>query len=241
MIWDYGGNGLDLAICCMYNYCRVTSLACNIKDGTVIKAERLRKRKSAKELTLTELGVDLKKRELKYAIEKMPSFYHFMCYMYFCGAAISGPWYEFQDFENMIDLKEDFANVPSTLKPALRRYLDAWLCVIVGTLFDHFFDHNFMLTESFAELPIYKKVLYSWGSLKNMMYLRYMVGWCLMEVGPIASGLSFSGYDENGEPKWDRVKSCNIWRLETSYKVKDFLANWNISAHNWLKYYVYLR
>jgi lysophospholipid acyltransferase len=23
--------------------------------------------------------------------------------------------------------------------------------------------------------------------------------------------------------------------------VKDFLANWNISAHNWLKYYVYLR
>lgn len=31
-----------------------------------------------------------------------------------------------------------------------------------------------------------------------MMYKTYMVGWCLMEVGPIASGLSFNGYDDKG-------------------------------------------
>lgn len=62
-----------------------------------------------------------------------------------------------------------------------------------------------------------------------------------MEVGPIASGLSFNGYDKEGNPRFDKVKSCNIYNLETSYKVKDFLANWNISAHHWLKYYVYLR
>jgi lysophospholipid acyltransferase len=29
--------------------------------------------------------------------------------------------------------------------------------------------------------------------------------------------------------------------LLTSNKVKDFLASWNISVHEWLKYYVYLR
>jgi lysophospholipid acyltransferase len=32
-----------------------------------------------------------------------------------------------------------------------------------------------------------------------------------------------------------------VWNLETSVKVKDFLANWNISVHEWLKYYVFLR
>ena len=34
-----------------------------------------------------------------------------------------------------------------------------------------------------------------------MMYVKYMIGWCLMEVGPIASGLGFNGYDEKGQAK----------------------------------------
>jgi hypothetical protein len=43
--------------------------------------------------------VDLKSREKVFAIEEgIPSFFDFWCYMYFCGAAISGPWYEFKDF-----------------------------------------------------------------------------------------------------------------------------------------------
>ncbi len=33
----------------------------------------------------------------------------------------------------------------------------------------------------------------------------------------------------------------DIYKLEMSMRVKDFLANWNISVHEWLKYYVYLR
>jgi lysophospholipid acyltransferase len=73
------------------------------------------------------------------------------------------------------------------------------------------------------------------------MYKTYLVGWCLMECGPIASGLSFNGYDEVGNARHDKVQSANIYKLETSYKVKDFLANWNISAHEWLKHYVYVR
>ena len=69
-----------------------------------------------------------------------------------------------------------------------------------------------------------------------------------MECGPIAAGLSFNGYSEvevNGEKtkvaRHDRVQSAIIWNLETSYTIKDFLASWNISAHDWLKYYIYLR
>ena len=70
----------------------------------------------------------------------------------------------------------------------------------------------------------------------------YIVGWCLMECGPIAAGLGFNGYDKKtGEAKHDRVQSAIIWNLETSCRIKDFLAAWNISAHNWLKHYVFLR
>ena len=131
-------------------------------------------------------------------MEDTPSFFEFLNYIYFCGAAISGPWYEYQDFQHMIELKGNWQNVPSTTMPAVRRYLDAWLCVVAGSIFDHYFPKDYLLTSEFASLSLFWKILYSYGTLKNMMYKTYMVGWCLMEVGPIASGLSFNGLDEQG-------------------------------------------
>ena len=69
----------------MFNFCRVTSLVCAVSDG--IKFKKLGER------------ANLKTREVKYAItEGIPSFTDYCCYMYFCGACISGPWYEFKDF-----------------------------------------------------------------------------------------------------------------------------------------------
>jgi D-alanyl-lipoteichoic acid acyltransferase DltB (MBOAT superfamily) len=205
MIWDYGQNSLDLAICLMYNYCRITSLACCIKDGTMVKRARDKLKDGQRKVPLKELGVDLKARELRFALEETPSFVEFLSYIYFCGAAISGPWYEFSDFNNMINLSGDFASVPSTVRPALRRYLDAWLCVAVGSFFDHYFPNSFLLTDEFAAHSLLWKIGYSYGTLKNMMYRTYMIGWCLMEVGPIASGLAYNGNDESGKPKFDRV------------------------------------
>ena len=77
------------------------------------------------------------------------------------------------------------------------------------------------------------KVIHLYGALRLFM-TTYCTGFCLMESGAIASGLGYNGLAEDGSPKFDRIKSVMLWNLETSYKVKDFLANWNISAHKWL-------
>jgi hypothetical protein len=70
----------------MFNFCRVTSLVCAVSDGIRIKKEGLEQ-------------VNLKKREKEFAItDGIPSFVDYWAYMYFCGASISGPWYEFKDF-----------------------------------------------------------------------------------------------------------------------------------------------
>ena len=45
--------------------------------------------------------IDLKRREIEYAVEEVPSLFDFLSYLYFCGAAISGPFYEFKDFQQM--------------------------------------------------------------------------------------------------------------------------------------------
>lgn len=231
MLYKYGENGLDMPMNLMFNYCRVTSLACCIHDGVTIKKAR----QAGKE-------PDLKKREKAFAIEEMPSFLDFMSYVYFCGGAISGPWYEYKDFIQMIRSEGHYKNVPSTLIPALTRYVNAWMCVGAGLCLALVgFDEDNLMEPFFLENPsLFYKFGYLWGALKCIMS-TYLVGFCFMEVGAIGSGLGYNGNDENGNPKFDRVLSCNIYKLETSYKVKDFLANWNISTHQWLKYYVYLR
>jgi hypothetical protein len=61
-----------------------------------------------------------------------------------------------------------------------------------------------------------------------------------MDTAMIASGIAYNGSKEGIEVH-DRIRSVEVYKLETSTRVKDFLANWNISVHEWLKYYVYLR
>ena len=88
-IYYFGVNGLDVPMNLMFNYCRVTSLVCCLRDGITIKEARAKGK---------DVQPDLKRRELAYAVEEVPSFFDFISYLYFCGAAISGPFYEFKDF-----------------------------------------------------------------------------------------------------------------------------------------------
>lgn len=89
---------------------------------------------------------DLKRRELAYAIEEIPSFFDFISYLYFCGAAISGPFYEYKDFHQMMAREGHYKDVPSTLKPGLMRFLNAWMCIVSGALLGSICDEKFMLT-----------------------------------------------------------------------------------------------
>ena len=73
-----------------------------------------------------------------------------MSYLYYCGSTISGPWFEYKDFMQMIRKEGDFKEVPSTLKAGLSRYFNAWLFAATGTILAQFFDEKFTVTKEFA-------------------------------------------------------------------------------------------
>ena len=55
----------------------------------------------------------------------------------------------------------DFKDVPSTLKPGLMRFLNAWCCVVTGGILSAFVDEKFMLTTEFLTgFSIPEKFLY---------------------------------------------------------------------------------
>jgi D-alanyl-lipoteichoic acid acyltransferase DltB (MBOAT superfamily) len=174
----------------MFNFCRVSSLACAVHDGKKLK----------------KLGekAGLKKREVAYAIvEGTPSFLDYWCYMFFCGACISGPWYEFRDFQNYMQGKEQYSRIPSTVKATLERIMHIFLLIAASIALSSF-DDKYYLTQEFKETPFANKLVYMFLCLLRMM-ATYLIGFCFMECGSIASGFSYNGTDEKSYAKHDRI------------------------------------
>lgn len=67
----------------------------------------------------------------------------------------------------------------------------------------------------------------------------YIIGFCFMDCGPIASGLAYNGDEAN--PEHTAVKNVVLKGLIWTTKIKYFLQCWNISVHEWLKNYIFMR
>ena len=59
--------------------------------------------------------------EKEFSVRETPTFQDFMGYMYYCGGSISGPFFEYHDFIEFIELKGRYSKIPSTIVPTLSR------------------------------------------------------------------------------------------------------------------------
>lgn len=74
----------------------------------------------------------MKSRELEYAnLEGIPSFFDYWAYMYFCGASISGPFYEYKDFQLYMKSQKHYKDIPSTVVPTLMRVKDLAIFICI--------------------------------------------------------------------------------------------------------------
>lgn len=101
----------------MWNFCRLTALGINYKDGALSKEEQIAQLRGSKfnEWTIILLG------EKSYAVEETPTFFNFIAYMYYCGGTLSGPFYEYQDFIQFIEKRGHYKSIPGTFIPTLTR------------------------------------------------------------------------------------------------------------------------
>ena len=131
----------------MFNFCRVTSLVCCVRDGLKVKN------------ATPSNPANLKTREKSFAIEEgIPSLFDFWAYMYFCGGVISGPWYEFKDFQNYMRGAAHYKSIPSTVMPTLKIIAQMIGLVAYGIVLGIWFDERQCLTEEFKSYGILKKL-----------------------------------------------------------------------------------
>jgi hypothetical protein len=59
--------------------------------------------------------------------------------------------------------------------------------------------------------PIWRRLAYHYISI-TIQRFKYYTAWELADAVNVASGLGFSGFDENGHSKWDCIKKFIIFK-----------------------------
>jgi hypothetical protein len=104
-----------------------------------------------------------------YAIKDTPSFFDFLSYVFYCGGTISGPFYEYKDFDNFINKKDIYVTIPNTMIPTIKRFLTAFsnyinnliylVFVALNAAIDDYFVPGYIITEEFGNKNFIYKVI----------------------------------------------------------------------------------
>jgi lysophospholipid acyltransferase len=141
-----------------------------------------------------------------------------------------------------------FGSGPPLLSAALARMFQAVPFAILYLVHMRFFPFSRVLAPEFALLPAWHRVLYSWVSVRTFG-LRFPFAWLLAEAACIGSGVAFSGYETKAVGKnktlcvarFNAARNIIVREVEFATDLPAVLRNWNISVHQWVKDYVYVR
>jgi len=72
---------------------------------------------------------DLLPEQKERMVTKLPSVLEMLSYVYFCSACICGPFFEYADYIQYIEMKGRYAKIPSNFKQAGIKFLKGKLCL----------------------------------------------------------------------------------------------------------------
>ncbi|KAJ1366273.1 hypothetical protein KIN20_026889 [Parelaphostrongylus tenuis] len=80
-----------------------------------------------------------------------------------------------------------------------------------------------------------------WFIVLVLIRVNYYFAWTFADSVCNMSGFGFSGYDENGEAKWELCTNVRPYQVEMAQSFKETLDGWNIQTGGWLRRVAYDR
>ena len=139
MIDDYGGWHLGVATFAMIQCMHLSSIGWDYTDG----------------------GTDpdkLSSEQKRNAIKEMPSFLEFFAAALSPTQSLAGPTSNYVDFINYIRMKGDFAQIPSTVLPCLKRFAPGLFYLVLYVVLHALFPPELVRTFKFRSYGFWTKV-----------------------------------------------------------------------------------
>lgn len=241
--WNKSGDeAVDITGSQMVLVMKLTAFAWSYYDGSYVKDKD----------TLTEY-------QRSRAISKHPSLLKFLAYAYFYPTLLTGPSFDFADFDSWLNC-EMFHDLPESKKPRRRLHagqrrqipkngrLALWKTTQgLGWMFlsveaPKYINLDYMLDfDKFSKRSFFYRINYMY--LLGMTFrFKYYAAWTIAEASCILCGLGYNGFDKKTQTiEWNRVQNIDIWHVEMAQSTRELLEAWNMNTNKWLKNYVYLR
>ncbi|CAG8552738.1 2023_t:CDS:2 [Racocetra fulgida] len=168
-----------------------------------------------KDLQQTDSSINTRPPKQPISFEKnvqiatLPPLIETIGYANFFGAFLIGPQFSFHLYRKFItmSLYPDPINVPrGSYWFALKSFLLGALYLGVQQVGSGYFPQAYLLTAEYAAKPFIHKLIIMWWTGKFILS-KYLGVWTLSEGACILSGISFNGYDDNGNPEWNGLSN----------------------------------
>jgi lysophospholipid acyltransferase len=227
-------NVIDITGAQMVLCMKLSAFGWNVYDGTLPESK------------LSEFQIDR-------AVREHPPLIDFLAYAFFFPSLLTGPSYDYTEFQRWIDLsmfdvtvndpkrgRSVKRRIPRSGRVATRHLVQGILWIVLWTQSTRFVTLEFAQSKDFMSISFIARIFYLY-LLGFSQRLKFYGAWCISEGACILSGLGFNGKTKSGKYKWDRVRNIDSWAFETGQNTHTMLAAWNMNTNKWLKNYVYLR
>ncbi|XP_005101404.1 membrane-bound O-acyltransferase domain-containing protein 2 [Aplysia californica] len=235
-VYDYGGYTLDITGPLMIQTQKLTSLAFALHDG--------RYKEEAK----------LSQDQKQHAVRKLPNVVQYLSFMFYFHGVMVGPLTFYNDYIAFIDgthFKKpggSSTNAGSKKHPAddlnrvvIKKLVVASACCLgMMILPGLFFPPEKLNTPEYYNMTFMERMIFVLGVM-TLARNKYYFAWVLADAINNAAGLGFSGYDSQGNPKWDLTDNVDILGVELSTSLKVNIDSWNKKTLIWLRRVVYDR
>ncbi|XP_037945541.1 lysophospholipid acyltransferase 1 [Teleopsis dalmanni] len=238
-IYDYGSYSLDITGPLMIITQKVTSLAFSIHDGFVRQNK------------------DLTKAQQYHAVYKLPTTLEYFSYVLHFQGLMAGPLVFYKDYiefvegynllkrpptnANLDNRRSEYVLEPSPTKTVVKKVIGSMVCAFIFMKFVKMYPVKNMKDDDFVE---HTSIAYKfWYAMMATTCIRfkYYHAWLLADAICNNSGLGFTGYDKDGNSKWDLISNINVLSFEFATNMRDAINNWNCGTNRWLRTIVYER
>ncbi|KXZ56055.1 hypothetical protein GPECTOR_2g937 [Gonium pectorale] len=190
---------------------------------------------------------DLSAYQASHALASSPTPLEFVSYLFGLGNLLSGPFIEFADYKDFIELKGLWSPTaprppPGGLLQGARTFAEGLLYVtayLVLTGRGWGMEHYTSPWYYAQPLPLRCGTFLLIGLV---FQLRYYFSWKMAEAGYVFAGLDFADWDEEtGKAKWGRCRNADFLGVWLADSARNVPLYWNIGTGIFLRRYVYER
>lgn len=231
---NYNPDDIDITGAQMVLCMKLTSFAWNVYDGWMPDSQ------------LTEFQKDR-------AVRQHPDIIDFLAYAFYFPSILTGPSYDYAEFQRWIDLsmfdvtindpvkgRRKKRRIPRSGRVAGLKFVQGVAWIVLWVKITAYVSVPFAQSPEFMKESFIHRILYL-TVLGFTFRLKYYGAWSISEGACILSGLGFNGKTKDGRYKWNRVQNVDPYAFETGQNTHVLLEAWNMNTNKWLKNYVYLR